>query len=151
MSIDPDQHRRVLAMRARRVPWSEIARRLGQTWHQVRADHDPNYRKQRNAKDARRRRAAMADAGCVPVGVTRKSPQEHRRIEAAAAALANDTRDLTARLMGDPLPGRSALDKIQWAIPVIRGFIPTNNNSCGEPPNIGKKTVEPSTREGARP
>lgn len=31
--------------------------------------------------------------------------------EAMLRAIPADTRDLTARLMGDPLPGRSALDK----------------------------------------
>lgn len=29
------------------------------------------------------------------------------------AAMPHDTRDLTARIMGDPLPGRSALDRLQ--------------------------------------
>jgi hypothetical protein len=29
-----------------------------------------------------------------------------------------DTRDLTARLMGDPIPGRRALDRIQIAEPI---------------------------------
>lgn len=45
-----------------------------------------------------------ADRIFVPVAPVRVRPAHHRTV------VGPDTRDLTGRIMGDPLPGRSALD-----------------------------------------
>lgn len=67
-------------------------------------------------RECRRRdkatREAVIAAGVMPVGRRDGDPMpslaEMRRL---LAAIPVDTRNLTARVCGDPLPGRSALDK----------------------------------------
>jgi len=48
------------------------------------------------------------------VGLHADAPTRSAKLEAQRqlAHLPADTRDLTARVFGDPLPGRSALDKL---------------------------------------
>lgn len=87
----------------------EIARELGVSHTAIRCWIDTAYRKRRNAEALLRDRESRA----------RRSP--HRRAKEPSKARQDevlqivplDTRGLTGRLCGDPLPGRSALEKRQ--------------------------------------
>lgn len=62
-------------------------------------------------------RRKEASAARRAAGVTRYQYAEHRSKakrdgERLLKTIPEDTRDLTARLMGDPLPGRRAIDKM---------------------------------------
>lgn len=46
-----------------------------------------------------------------------------KQLSAAKAAIPKDTRDVSARLCGEPLPGRSALDQIQDEIRAIEADV----------------------------
>lgn len=43
--------------------------------------------------------------------LTSAAISQRREVDASRSEVPTDTRDLTARLFGDPLPGRSALDQ----------------------------------------
>lgn len=64
---------------------------------------DPNRISNAERRRIRRHGSLVALAG--------EDLGEETRFAAARAAIPSDTRDLTARLCGDPLPGRSALDR----------------------------------------
>lgn len=66
---------------------------------------DPEYRKYRQKRENDRR------AGDPPCPLRRRSKaKEALEGERRLLSVPRDTRDLTARFCGDPLPGRSALD-----------------------------------------
>lgn len=88
-------------MREEGKSYKAIGRRFGVEEHTVHARLDPVYAEQRRKRNGR----------------TTKAVREHVRpaIDDAEAfrqfaSFPKDTRNLTARLCGDPLPGRSALD-----------------------------------------
>ena len=88
-----DQASIKLARELRRLsglPWAQIAERLGTTPNTVRRALDPEYVERMRAYERNRDRSD-------------RRPARH--------AIPADTRTLTARLFGDPLPGRSALDR----------------------------------------
>jgi hypothetical protein len=93
------------AMRARGISWGRIARVVGFGEERVRRILDPGF-------------AVRRAAGIRQARFTRGARGEpHRRLTDAEArqALATipaDTRSISAKIMGDPLPGRSALDKL---------------------------------------
>ena len=96
-------------LRRRGVPWYKVAQRLrpygvGEFWLRQRAD--PGYADKRRAYNCYRLKP-------IPL---RLLPEEPPPLTQAQLRLRRkmpqDTRDLTARLMGDPLPGRSALDRM---------------------------------------
>lgn len=70
---------------------------------------DPEYQQRRcEAINRNRPHSARDKTREIVVSRFRPSPELLKRLLAAVPA---DTRDVTAALLGDPLPGRSALDK----------------------------------------
>jgi hypothetical protein len=69
----------------------------------------------REAKSHRRKDVDVKEAAAARQAAGLRYPKErisHDEIEARLAEIPQfDTRDLTARFFGDPLPGRSALDR----------------------------------------
>lgn len=87
--------------------WSEIARRTGYSYEIVRRRLDPAYAAMR--RDRKRKwRTGNGVAALDPKKATRAgvSSDAHKLMN----MVPRDTRDLTGRVFGDPLPGRSALD-----------------------------------------
>lgn len=97
-------------MRANGVTLQLLAAHFNVTTDTVQRAVDPEYaerRKQLNNEARRRRRGKTVELEIHRVDA-RPSPAE---AAAAIASVPKDTRDLTARMLGDPLPGRSALAK----------------------------------------
>jgi orotate phosphoribosyltransferase-like protein len=96
----------VKAMRQRGMSWEAAGAELGISGNTARSWIDKDYMEMRN------RRAR--DCRVVPGFALRDIPSEINTRDDALARLAlipEDTRDTTARICGDPLPGRSALDR----------------------------------------
>lgn len=87
--------------------WERLAADVGVSEHIIRSRLDPGYAEKVRArvlfsrKHVRTTDAHIADTNLIP-------PEEAAR---AIASVPPDTRNRTARLCGDPLPGRSALDR----------------------------------------
>lgn len=75
----------------------------------------PQAKARRNERDRAQRRAnnetlaALRAAGLMPAAYSRTPPD--CVLEEARAAISAGPRDTTAAVCGDPLPGRSALDR----------------------------------------
>ena len=87
-------------LRARNWSWQGIAAHLGKSPTWLRARLIPGF--------AKKRRGAYRCIHEPRNGALRTIHANAMRLKAQIPA---DTRDLTARVMGDPLPGRSALDE----------------------------------------
>ena len=95
-------------MRANRVSWEKVARYLGVAEETVRRALDPDYRAARN--EVARRRYVRSERRASPHFADRKRLSAEDAIRALATVPA-DTRTITGKVFGDPLPGRSALDR----------------------------------------
>ena len=107
---------RALELKDEGMSWSRISARLGVSDEGLKRRLVPGYatRRQQMIREAREYRALG------------RSPNKPRHVpEAEALAVLRsipvDTRGFTARVMGDPMPGRSALDRKKAA-----QVIPTN-------------------------
>ena len=91
-------------MRGMGIAWGRIARTVGFGEERIRRILDPAFAARRAAgiRQARHMRAFRGEHQ------SRLSAAEAR---AAIEAVPPDTRSTTSRLLGDPLPGRSALDR----------------------------------------
>lgn len=105
-------------LRARNWTFQRIGEHLGCAFHTVKRVLDPDYAVKRRIQ-VREARDKREPKGYVP---SRKTARENATAvsvkEDAAARLAEvpkDDRSLTARMFGDPLKGRSALDRRQRA------------------------------------
>jgi len=95
--------------------WHQAAKAAGVPYDALRRALDTEYRKMRVASS---RRSAIS-SGHMHAIIHRKqlgdAPREKGPDEATVArlraAIPPDTRSLTARMLGDPIPGRSALDR----------------------------------------
>lgn len=112
-NMTPDQIRIAKNLHADGWAYRAIGEELGFGRDSIRYILDPEYAamRRKQVNEARRRRGytstARADSG-------NRYPAGKINIETIAARLAEipaDTRNLTARIFGDPLPGRSALDR----------------------------------------
>jgi hypothetical protein len=107
---------RVDAMRAKGMTWAAIAGAHDISVDKLRRAADPAFRRKTMARHRRRnqrQKQAMAESGVMLAGALRERGAPSRQdIEARLAEIPPDTRGLTARIMGDPLPGRSALDRV---------------------------------------
>lgn len=90
---------RVRRQRQRGRPWTVIARELGISTERLRRRCDPEYHERRLAQE--RQQAELHGSNWADTTAAIRPPD------------LPDTRSLTARLLGDPLPGRSALDQRQ--------------------------------------
>lgn len=92
-----------------KISWDDIASRLGTTRHRLRVVFEPDYiGKKRAYWHEYRKNYQSAGAVRNIIGHSPTVPAEcmEERERALAAPMS-----LTALLMGDPAPGRSALDK----------------------------------------
>lgn len=102
----PEDRARAAQLREMGYSYLRIAKMIGYThltvraWFSEKAKHD-----QRRKYDEMR-----AYRACVPRDLVHKVRTD---ADAAKQIVPKDTRDLTARFCGDPLPGRSALDRRQ--------------------------------------
>lgn len=99
-------------MREAQVGWSIIARVTGHGVDEIRRRLDPEYVAQQRVRDRQKYRE-LYTAGPI----VREQPYRINKMDAlrALANVPRDTRSLTGRAFGDPLPGRSALDKRKQA------------------------------------
>lgn len=106
MSADP--MKLAVIMRDAGADWKAISRATEISVDTLRRRLDPDYREKRSAKEKARRSVFYGLAHSIDPN--RPKPHEVLR---ALTSIPRDTRNLTARLCGDPLPGRSALDRRQ--------------------------------------
>ena len=99
------------AMRDAGQTIQSIARHFGFDADTIQRAVDPEYaeRRRRLNNEARRRRRGSGIA--LEIHRVEVSGVSREEAAAAIASVPADTRDLTARVLGDPLPGRSVLDK----------------------------------------
>jgi hypothetical protein len=99
-SWTPEEHARLVALRAAEKPWPDIATELGRSELACRTRYS-NYQ---NGGGFRRTRSEVNEA----IAAAREERGSAR------------PRSLTAEFSGDPLPGRSALDQRQAEASSIR-------------------------------
>jgi hypothetical protein len=112
--VTPNVIERAKEMRANNVSWNQIAKTLDVSAFLVRAATEPdfrNYRRERQRRHLQRERPHINHAVHHEVRGTRFPPAEVLREAERARELRLQPRSLTAELLGDPLPGRSALDQ----------------------------------------
>jgi hypothetical protein len=89
--------------------WAMIAKRCGVSTEVVQRAIDPGYAERRSAGI---RAAKQLRCGSLHVEPSsRMSPADKLEAERMLAELPPDTRGLTAKICGDPIRGRSALDR----------------------------------------
>lgn len=101
---------KVFALQQAGISAADIAKQLSITSHTVRAWTNDEYAQRRRDQINARRRGERAPPKIRVLELGRVSNAE------AAARLREippDTRDNTARLLGDPLPGRRAIDRLE--------------------------------------
>jgi len=100
MTIAAGEIARARMLRAAGTSWAEIGARLGYHGNTIRRRLDPGFVVARHVVHAE-----LVDSIETEPRIT---PEEAAR---ALATVPVDTRTIQARFLGDPLPGRSALDK----------------------------------------
>ena len=113
-NIPSETIERARALRAEGVGWRAIGRQLGLDERTIRGRLDPDFWWPS-------RTTGPLTSFLHVVGESRLSDADAER---ALATVPPDTRSMCARLFGDPLPGRSALDQKQGA----NGVSPNINN-----------------------
>jgi hypothetical protein len=114
----PEQLERAREMMSDGCSWARIGARLGCDDETIRARIDPDYKAMRSSRYT------------GPLSGLRAGSDRH--LNAALARVPADSRSRQAKFMGDPLPGRSALDQIssgqvkRWQAPRI--LSPTINS-----------------------
>ncbi len=102
-------------MRSEGMTWTALARRFGCASDTVKRALDPAFRQRRaeGIKAARenRQRSVEMPRGRPANFVISEGTAVARDAARLMELVPKDTRSLTARLFGDPLPGRSALDQ----------------------------------------
>ncbi len=89
-------------MRKQGMSYYEIGKRLEIRWTTVRRALDPEYAAQQRERERRSRERRASG----------EQPSRYQKLRAdaerASMHIPRDTRTLTQRILGDPLPGRSA-------------------------------------------
>lgn len=95
------------------MSWNAIGGIFGVTPDTVRGAIDPEFRARRNAQIEHRRKMRRMGEHFTAASIDRASlrADAERRMEEIPA----DTRDLTALILGDPIPGRRAIDFLEAA------------------------------------
>jgi len=110
--FDLDAARR---MRAKGAAWTAIGKRFGFGGEYVKRRVDPEYAEHRRTSIRESRRIRRQVLGLPPVKAGRPSgipsPETRRDAERILSTLPPDTRTPIQKLMGDPPPGRSALEQ----------------------------------------
>lgn len=109
-----DQIAMASELRANGMSWERIVGAVGVCEYKIRLKIDPGYakRKQGSTKKYRLFREEYKRPGDRKTRTHIDTETAATRNDAARLArqIPDDTRTLTARIFGDPLPGRSALD-----------------------------------------
>lgn len=113
---DGERARVLEAARALRpMPWQVIAKQFGVSRFFLQSNLDPTFdTNRRRAQINARRRERAREQGLVGSGFVHTVDPGRATAADAAERLKEipaDTRTLTGSLLGDPLPGRSALDR----------------------------------------
>lgn len=116
LKLTPDQIAKAILLRADRVPWEKIGDCFGVTAKCVQWAIDPKLREKKQKYDRERRARKRREA--VRASIRPNAGHDDFRptlaeFLARAREIPPDTRDLTGVLMGDPLIGRRALDRMQ--------------------------------------
>lgn len=113
MPLTDEEITEARAMRKNGMAWYRIGKVFGVAEDTVRAAIEPGFAEMRREQKNLRRRARKENcAFLTPVGVSRATREATKNdFLARLAEIPPDTRSLTARIAGDPLPGRSALDR----------------------------------------
>lgn len=110
--MSPEDTEKARALRLSGLSWSDVAEAIGRNTDTVRIALDPAFAQRRREADrkraAKRREAERVVNGVHTDGYRAPDPATTAR---ALAAIPTDTRSMFSRFMGDPLPGRSALDR----------------------------------------
>jgi hypothetical protein len=109
MTID-EQLDLAAKMREAGVSWEAISQVVGLSPEFIRRRIDPGFTAHRNEGIRRARAARRGELSAAVFHVERYhiKPEDARR---ALSTVPPDTRSYQQKFMGDPLPGRSALDK----------------------------------------
>jgi hypothetical protein len=113
-----EQAAEIRTMRNLGASWASIGARFNVNPETCRRAVDEPYRLRRAEQIARakqyrspeRQKPVKAPAPAF-IQLTRVTKPPQADVDARLAEIPEDTRDLTGRLMGDPLPGRRALDQ----------------------------------------
>jgi hypothetical protein len=125
--LTPNLLEKARAMRAEGVGWYRITKQLRVSEYVLRCALEPEYRKYKLGLNHRQRAQVAARLAVVkrprPVNhsahqqqanyAARNPPAEVLAARDLALELRLQPRSVTAQLLGDPLPGRSALDQRQ--------------------------------------
>ncbi len=106
LSISPAQVDQARQLRALGRSWDSIGAEFGLHPDTMRRRIDPAYARSERFK-------YTGPMSFIRAGESRVSPADAAR---ALAGVPVDTRTRQARFMGDPLPGRSALDRLREAV-----------------------------------
>lgn len=101
------------------VEYARVLRNLGRSWesialhfnasrHIIQSRADPTFVYRERERWKKKKRPRKRPQSMPTHIVERKLPPHEEAM--ALATIPSDTRNLTARQLGDPLPGRSALD-----------------------------------------
>ena len=107
--MNDDQRDAVLALSQAGMSMAAIARALGISEHSIRGVVSPDYVEKRRERDRERRQGEKALTGFR----SRSVKIDPIAVRKAINSIPADTRNLTQRLLGDPLFERSALYKKQ--------------------------------------
>ena len=109
-ALTPEQRAEVMRLyRDEKVSVPKLAARFRVSDPTIRRVVDPKYRDyDRTVQNRKRARLIKESPHAGRLSAGRPTAEDVERLRADIPA---DTRDLTARILGDPLPGRSALDR----------------------------------------
>lgn len=112
IDLTDDELQRATEMRFGGMAISAIATALGLPDHRVRKVLDPAYALRRELHNAKRSYVGVhRNRSRVDAGLNQTDRDARKDAERLRQMIPPDTRGLTARIAGDPLPGRSALDQ----------------------------------------
>lgn len=94
------------------TPYERIAEAVNSTRYKVQRFLDPDYAERRRLQIKARRQGKVAEKRNYAIAATRAVDSSNRVPVSQLPPIPQDTRDLTGRLMGDPLVGRRALDMV---------------------------------------
>ncbi len=111
IELTPHQKRRALAAREARKPWRTIAAELEVSVSVLRRELDEGYREEENAKKAAYMRDYRKNSGPPPSPPAAPRPQANTGPPVPLRPQYTPHTSITAILMGDPPPERSALGR----------------------------------------
>jgi hypothetical protein len=105
------------SMRAAKMSWDDIGKELGIGWRMLMWHYAPDraeYHIKRNLERSRRQAKVHAQPGEKPIERAKRGRGgEYVSVDVLGELPPPDTRNFTQRFFGDPLPGRSYLDRMR--------------------------------------